>query len=128
MSGVDHSPAAPTTGLGALCPIAVDTHTPTYYTLDSSSAACESHVCIIPPHQKATDTTALCSKECQTDADCQGGQARDPRTPGDTRCQSGFSCQEPLPPVPGVSVPMPCHKICACNDFFDPAHPPFTCP
>ena len=120
------NPPPPTsaTRLGAVCAMAVESHSPTYYQLGSNTDGC---FCIRPPEQKMTDTTALCSQECQVDADCQGGQTRNAADPMDRRCQGGFSCQAYLPAVSGTSAPVPCHKICACNDFIDQSHPPFSC-
>lgn len=75
-----------------------------------------------------TDTQALCSRDCRSDDDCLGGEARDSSDPLDKRCLTGFSCQPVIPSLPGASRPQACRKMCLCKDFIDVSQPPpLTC-
>jgi hypothetical protein len=88
---------------------------PTATAVSVDPASCGSTVCLRPAQQKTTDTVALCTEACQTDADCSGGQLRDPQDPEDRRCQTGFSCQMPIPNLSAVTLS--CQKVCVCRDF-----------
>lgn len=115
------------TKFGAPCSLPAAAPSPTTYHLDANAVACPSRLCLLPAEQVTTDTGALCSQDCQTDADCEEGQTRDDHNVGDMRCKSGFSCQ-PIPLVPDSSGAASCRKMCACRDFLEgSATPPAGC-
>jgi hypothetical protein len=79
--------------------------------------------------EKSTDTGALCTGDCGSDADCAGGELRDHSKLGDRRCETGFACAQTVPDLPGN--PASCRRLCLCKDFL--AAPPsvvvpLTCP
>jgi len=103
-------------GLGNVCIIEGAAAAPPTSTLVGVDVmSCASSVCIRPALQLTTNTGPLCTQGCDTDADCLGGQLRDPNDPQDLRCHTGFSCEMPVPKLSGV--PLSCQKVCVCRDF-----------
>ena len=103
-------------GLGNVCTIeGAATAPPTSTLVAPDVMSCASSVCIRPALQQSGNTAPLCTQGCDTDADCLGGQLRDPDDPQDLRCQRGFSCEVLVPYLPGV--PLACQKVCVCRDF-----------
>jgi len=117
-------------GLGNVCTLDGAAGAPPTSTLVGVDVmACVSSVCIRPALQLTTNTAPLCTQGCDTDLDCQGGQLRDQSDPQDLRCNSGFSCEIPIPNLPGVALS--CQKVCVCRDFLgnSTAHTkPDSCP
>ena len=117
-------------GLGNVCTLDGAAGAPPTSTLVGVDVmACVSSVCIRPALHLTTNTAPLCTQGCDTDLDCQGGQLRDQSDPQDLRCNSGFSCEIPIPNLPGVALS--CQKVCVCRDFLgnSTAHTkPDSCP
>jgi hypothetical protein len=103
-------------GLGNACIIeGAATAPPTSTLVGVDVMSCASTVCIRPTLQLSTNTAPLCTQGCDTDADCLGGEFRNPNDPQDLRCRTGFSCEMPVPKLSGVSLS--CQKVCVCRDF-----------
>jgi len=115
LSVVGEGPATGGTSLGAVCSQGAVDASPTSVAIDTESAACSSRICLRPAQEKMTDTAALCTQRCGEDADCAGGNARDPQDPTDQRCQTGFTCRAIIPNL--ASVSLACQKLCVCKDF-----------
>lgn len=100
--------------LGAPCDVAA-TYTPWQAVYNAQSPECSSGVCLKPLVRNGlenVDTVPFCTRYCQSDDDCSGGQARDPANPSDKACLTGYTCG-----VSFVVGPLCCKKICICRDF-----------
>jgi hypothetical protein len=116
-------------GLGNPCVAGseVALQSPTAIIVGSDPVSCSSDVCLRPQLEKTTDTGPLCTQGCETDADCQDGQVRNPTDPNDRRCTSGFSCDVPIPNL--ASTSFACQKLCVCRDFLlSTGSKPASCP
>lgn len=111
-------------GLGNPCTIeGAAEASPTVTLVAVDVMSCASTVCLRPAVQSSTNTGALCTQGCESDVDCENAQLRDSADPNDVRCAGGFSCQMPIPNLPGVALS--CQKVCVCRDFLSnpAAHP-----
>jgi len=113
--------------LGAPCDVGASLSGFTVFSA-APGAGC-ADLCVLPSAEITTDTGALCSRGCDTDADCDGGDLRNTSDFSDKRCQSGFVCREVVPALPGNAAS--CRSLCLCRDFFASSQkpaPPLTCP
>ncbi len=68
---------------------------------------CEEGSCVLD--QEYVMNRSMCSLSCESDGDCQGGEA-------DTSCKSGFTCAR----IQGLGDHC-CEKLCVCRDDLDQA-------
>jgi hypothetical protein len=114
----DASTGAGRNGVGGPCDLLANAG-PNDAVYNNQALECPSRICIKPRDSVGgVDTAPFCSAECSQNGDCLG-QIRDPSSPSDRRCKSGFVC--------GAAFnvgPLCCKNLCLCNDFF--AQPPPT--
>jgi hypothetical protein len=99
--------------LGAACDV-LTPYQDNQAVYNSAALECPSHVCLKPalaPGLPSTTTAAYCTAACSTDDDC-AGTVRNPSSPNDMGCISGFTCG-----IPFVKGRMCCKKMCVCKDF-----------
>jgi hypothetical protein len=104
--------------IGRICDVQVDGG-PTESSLNAQALECPTRLCLKqvkdPGLAAEPDTGALCTAPCERDSDCDHGETRSARDPGDHRCRRGFVC--------GVAVQTGsvacCRKVCLCRDFVD---------
>ncbi len=88
--------------------------------VNTASGECPTGICLKPvlaPTGRTLDPPVggTCTAGCSSDSDCDG-ELRDPNSPQDTRCQSGFFCG-----VSFVRGPLCCKRLCMCKDFLEPS-------
>jgi hypothetical protein len=93
-------------------------------TLSSPALECPSRICLLPGGNAIPQGTgALCTASCETDADCEDGEAGPKNDPADRRCENGFACAWPT--TVGAFA---CQKLCVCRDFVGEPQGGFTKP
>jgi hypothetical protein len=111
--------------LGAPCDLA-STTSPRQAVYNDQAPECSSGVCLKPvvnSDLENVDTGPFCTRYCQSDDDCSGGQARDPANPSDKTCITGYTCG-----VAFVVGSLCCKGLCLCKDFTGgPGTFPLTC-
>jgi hypothetical protein len=120
VAGCSSSPVPSAKAVGQRCDVHVNAG-PSQAAYNGNASECPSGMCLKPAIQsedKSVDTRAICSAECQTDADCEGELRAPYNGPYDGRCMKGFKCA-----VPFEVGPLCCKKMCVCKDFL-PANGP----
>jgi hypothetical protein len=83
-------------------------------TINDQALECPTRICLTPAAVKTTDTTSLCTADCESDDDCEDGESRDKSDSTDKRCSTGFSCA-----VATLAGDFCCRRMCICRDFID---------
>jgi hypothetical protein len=83
-------------------------------TINPEALECPSRICLLPGAEKTTDTTSLCTADCQSDDDCSDAETGPRNSSTDHHCETGFACI-----VPTTVGDFCCRRFCACKDFLN---------